>query len=66
MAIRDTQKNPAIRAAYKTSRPGLKTIIQKEFDLNIQGGEHSSVRSMYIASLRIPVLALTPVARLDN
>lgn len=43
LETKDTQKNAAIRAAYKTNRPGLRTIIKKEFDLDIQEGEHSSV-----------------------
>ena len=41
--VKDTQKNPAIRTAYNTPRPALRTVIQKEFDLDIQSGEHSSV-----------------------
>jgi len=40
---RDTQTLPLIRAIYKTKRPGLRTVIKQEFNLDIQAGEHSSV-----------------------
>ena len=41
---RDTQLFAPFRSGGRNSRPALRKLVQKELGLNIQEGEHSSVR----------------------
>jgi RNA exonuclease 4 len=44
LQTRDTQMCPIIRKVYGSRRPGLRKIIKQEFGVDIQAGEHCSVR----------------------
>ncbi|KLT42078.1 hypothetical protein CC85DRAFT_274944 [Cutaneotrichosporon oleaginosum] len=41
--VRDTQKSKPLREAARTKRPGLKSLVESQLGLKIQGGAHSSI-----------------------
>ena len=55
--IRDTQTYQPFRQLMRTRRPGLKKLSARVLDVQVQTGEHSSVRSSFFAPLTKNVFA---------
>lgn len=49
---RDTAKYAPLQGLARTKKPGLKTLAKLVLGVDIQSGEHSSVRSLSLFLLR--------------